>query len=290
MKSFCIILFVISLTTNVTAQIVQADTLQLVINEQNTMYVQTVFNEIDTLNLNFDTGTTELVLTNETIEHKLKSKVQLYDELYPLKIGNTIYKSKLYDAQLSGHDTDGRFGWDLFKDKIVELNYDQKIMVIHPSIPSYVTNDKSFEKLTIHYFDNVFSVEGTLLQNGQEVKYEFFFDTGYQRTVMLDHDLLKQTKFPTDSMKEIKRVIMKGAQGNEIPVITSNLDGLKLGKYLLKNVPAQMITSRKPMQGHDIHILGNEVLKRFNLFFDFKNELIYLKPNQLFDVDYVEKN
>ena len=39
------------------------DTIPLVINAQNTMYVPVVLNQTDTLNLNFDTGTTELMLT-----------------------------------------------------------------------------------------------------------------------------------------------------------------------------------------------------------------------------------
>ena len=54
------------------------DTIAMTINEQNTIFVKAVFNEIDTLNLNFDTGTTELVLTNEVLKNKLKSTPKLY--------------------------------------------------------------------------------------------------------------------------------------------------------------------------------------------------------------------
>jgi hypothetical protein len=61
---------------------------------------------------------------------------------------------------------------------------------------------------------------------------------------------------------------MKGAQGNEIPVIIANLQVLQIGKYTLKNVPVQQVTTNKPLRNKNIHILGNEVLKRVNVVLD----------------------
>lgn len=288
-KQTLLIVFFVFLAINSFAQSILNDTIKMVINKQNTIYIKTVFNEKDTLNLNFDTGTSKLVLTHETIKNKLKSTIQLFNTFYPLKIGKQVYKTKIYDAELSGHDTDGRFGWDFFDNNVVELNYDKNIMVISSKVPEYVLNDSTYTKLVINYFDNVFSVESKLIQNGVEAKYSFLFDTGYQRTAMLDNDLMKENNFPFDKMKEIKKVIMRGGQGNEIPVITSNLDCLKVGNYNLKNVPIQQLTINKPMKGINIHILGNEVLKRFNTFLDFKNNIVYLKPNKLYNEEYIDK-
>jgi hypothetical protein len=268
---------------------IQSDTISLILNQQNTIYVKAVFNETDTLNLNFDTGTTELVLTNDVLGNKLTSTPKLYTTLYNLKIGNTIYKTNVYDAALSGHGTDGRFGWDFFKDKVVELNYDLDIMVIHTVLPKRVPKDKKFTALKIEFFKDLFFVESKIRQNGITNKDLFLFDIGYQRTVMLDNDLLQEGKFPAEKMDVLKKVIMKGAQGNEIPVITSNLKQLKIGKYLLKNVPVQQLTTNKPLKDKDTHILGNEVLKRFNLFLDFQNNFVYLKPNHLFHAPYIDQ-
>lgn len=264
------------------------DTIPLIINKHNTIYVKAVFNEVDTLNLNFDSGTTELVLINEVLNNKLKSVPKLYNTFYNLKIGNRDYQTKVYDAVLSGHDTDGRFGWDLFKDKVVELNYDKDLMVVHSEIPENVLKDPSFTKLNIKFYQNLLLIESTISQNGVENTDLFLFDTGYQRAAMLDNDLLREGNFPVEKMEIIKEVIVKGAQGNEIPVITSNLQTVKIGNYELKNVPIHQLTSNKPMKGENIHILGNEVLKRFNVFFDFQNNYVYLKSNKLFDAEYIE--
>ena len=264
------------------------DTIPFILNKHNTLYVRAVVNEIDTLNLNFDTGSSELTLTQHTLANKFKSKVNLYHTFYNVKIGSQTYQTRLYDAALAGYDTDGRFGWDLFNGQVVEVNYDQNILVVHNQLPDYVTQDSAYTKLTISYIDNVFLVQSSIMHHEVENKDVFLFDTGFNRTVMLDNDLMEENDFPFDQMEVIKTSILRGAQGNEIPVITANLQQLKLGDYCLKNVPAQQLISHKPIKNKNIHILGNEVLKRFTTFMDFKDHIIYLKPNDLYDATYTD--
>ncbi len=45
-------------------------------NAQNTIFVKTILNKVDTLLLNFDTGTSDLVLTQETLKNKIKSSLK----------------------------------------------------------------------------------------------------------------------------------------------------------------------------------------------------------------------
>ena len=75
---------------------------------------------------------------------------------------------------------------------------------------------------------------------------------------MLDNGFLEKGKFSTDKMEVLKKVIMKGANSNEIPVITSNLEILKLGKYKLKNVQVQQLTTNKPLKDKNTPILGSD--------------------------------
>jgi len=266
------------------------DSLVMKINKQNTIYVKTVLNKIDTLTLNFDTGMTELILTNHVLKNKVKTSVELYDKFYDLQIGKNTYSTKVYDAELTGHGTDGRFGWDLFKDKVVELNYDKDLMVVHSKLPQNIDGNKKFSKLKMEFYKDYSFLISSEIKQGRACEEDLFlFDTGYQRTAMLDNDLLAEKNFPTQKMKIIKKAIMRGGQGNEIPVITANLESLTIGKFKLKNVPVQQTTTNKPVKGKNIHILGNEVLKRFNIFLDFQNNVVYLKTNRLFKEQYIDQ-
>ena len=283
------VLIFLSINVNAQKTIIKSDSISMNINEHNTIYINAIFNKTDTLVLNFDTGTTALILTKKVLINKLKTPVKLYDTIYNLQIGNSNYKTKIYDAELTGHGTDGRFGWDLFTNKIVELNYDQNLLVVHSSLPRYIKKDREFTKLDIKFYTDLLLVSAQITQNDHSNKDLFLFDTGYQRTAMLDNDLLTKGKFPTEEMEVLKRAIMKGAMGNEIPVITSKLELLKIGKYKLNSVPVQQTTTTKPIKDKNVHILGNEVLKRFNIFLDFQKNAIYLKPNHLFEDGYIDQ-
>lgn len=265
------------------------DSIPLIINKQNTIYVLAVLNKVDTLQLNFDSGTKELVITNEALKRKVKSKLTFYNTPYELQIGKRIYKTPVFDTELSGHNTDGRFGWDLFDGMIVELNYDKGLLIVHSKMPRQVLKDKNYTKLDINYSNQLFFVESEIEQNGVKNKDLFLFDTGYQMATLLDNDLLRQSNFPADKMTIIKKTMLHGATGNEVPVITAELEKLKIGKYELENVPAQLLTTNKPMRNKNAHYLGNEVLKRFNIVLDFQENVVYLKPNKYFDAAYTEK-
>lgn len=289
MKKLLTLLFAVMSLDSFAQKVIESDTIPMTLNKYNTIYVKAIFNKIDTLNLNFDTGTTELILTNGVLKNKLKSKPELYDTFYNLKIGKSNYSTKVYDAVLTGQETDGRFGWDLFKGKVVELNYDKGIMIVHSDLPKNVANNSKFVNLKLDFYEELPLVKVKIKEGKITNEDWFLFDSGYQRTLMLDNDMLSENKFPTEKMRVIKKVIMRGAQGNEVPVVTSNLELLKIGKFKLKNVPVQITSGNKPLKGKNIHIVGNEVLKRFNLVLDLKENVVYLSKNKLFEVEYIEQ-
>jgi hypothetical protein len=195
----------------------------------------------------------------------------------------------VYDAELTAQETDGRFGWDLFKNKIVELDYDKRFLIVHSRLPARVATNKHYTKVALTFSKDLLLLPSSIAQSGVVNKELFLFDTGYQRTAMLDEELLQQGGFPTGKMAVIKKVVMKGAQGNEIPVLTTNLARLRIGKYTLKNVPVQLLTTNKPLKNKNIHILGNEVLKRFNTFLDLQANVVYLQPNHFYHASYIEQ-
>ncbi|WP_145859149.1 retropepsin-like aspartic protease [Pedobacter suwonensis] len=265
------------------------DAVPFFVNKYNTNFLPIIFNGTDSLIMNFDSGANDIDLTNAALATKVKSKPKLYHTDYDIKIGNHTYKSKIYDIELAGNETDGLLGWDIFDGMIVALDYDQNKMMVHSTMPKEILQDKQYTRFKITYIKNKPFIESEISQNGTKNKSLFFFDLGYQRTVMLDRDLLREMKFPAEKMEVIKKVMMRGVNGNEVPVTTVKLQSLKIGNFELKNVPAQVMEQNKPMPGTNVHYLGNDILKRFNTVFDFQNNVIYLKPNHLYDVAYADQ-
>jgi len=259
------------------------DTIPFVLTAFNNLKVKAVVNEKDTVDLKFDSGTTGLLLTDDAIKSKTHS-VNTDFATNHLQIGNLIWDSLLvYPVALSGQGTDGRFGWDLFDGKIVEIDYDKNLFIVHTQLPKI---KKAYSKFNIEYTHTLFCIAATLQMNNKQYKNRFLFDNGYQRTIMLDTVLINEQDYPKD-LKVIKKVIMKNGQGKDVPVITVNNEQLNLGKYALLNIPVQLMTTGNPA-GFKTHILGNEVLKRFNTIIDFQNNVVYLKPNSLVNLPYAD--
>lgn len=262
------------------------DSISFLLNKYNTNLIPLLFNSTDSLLMNFDTGATEMSLTTAALETKVKSNPKLYHTFYDIKLGKRSYQSKVYDTQIVGHEADGVIGWDHFDGMIVELNYDNHLMVVHSKMPDGVVGNAKASKFNIEYINNRPFIKGEIIQNGVVYEDLFLFDTGYQKTVMLDEDLLKNASFPSGEMEIISKVVMHGTSNNEIPVITANLQKMKLGTYVLENIPAQFLGKRKPMRGIDIHVLGAEILKRFNTYIDLQHDRIYLLPNRSYNLPF----
>jgi hypothetical protein len=80
---------------------------------------------------------------------------------------------------------------------------------------------------------------------------------------------------------------MQYGQGKAFPVVTVNIEKLQMARNSLLNIPAQKLTTSNPA-GFPVHILGNEVLKRFNTILDFQKNKVYLQPNKLWNLPYTD--
>lgn len=274
------------------------DTIPFILTEYNNIKIKACLNKTDTLFLKFDSGTTGLLLTHEAIAQKTTllsgqpgvreglakpdyNKMNRYNSLV---LGNLSWDSlAIYPVALSGQGTDGRFGWDLFDGRIVEIDYDNNLFIIHSALPKI---PGGYSKSPIEYTYSLFCIQGSLIINGKNYRNRFLFDNGYQRTIMLDSTLLNDQK-ALSGLKVIKKTIMRNGQGKEIPVITVNNERFKIGNTTLFDIPAQKMTTSNPAQ-FPVHILGNEVLKRFNTILDFQKNNIYLKPNKLLYLPYTD--
>jgi hypothetical protein len=166
---------------------------------------------------------------------------------------------------------------------VVEIDYDKCVFIVHSTLPKIT---RGYSKLPIEYSNSLFCINGTLEIRGKKYNNRFLFDNGYQRTIMLDSALMARQNTPTD-LKVIKKTVMQNGQGKAFPVVTVNIEKLQMARNSLLNIPAQKLTTSNPA-GFPVHILGNEVLKRFNTILDFQKNKVYLQPNKLWNLPYTD--
>jgi hypothetical protein len=263
------------------------DTIDFVLNKQNNVSVKARINNSDTLNLMFHSSYQGVSVIKESL-----AKIQLKDKQNTnlqtwggrtdaeFSENNTLFISELqWDSlaifinDFSGIGTDGKFGYDLFKDKILSIDYDHKKMEISETIPK---NLKGYQKLTLSFSNGSMFIDGELHFGKMKLKDKFMFHTGYGGSILLDPKLGKD--FNADELKTVSTSELKDAYGNVFKIETKLLPKVKIGNKTIKNVELSFATrsSDIPMK-----VFGNGLLKQFNVIFDFKQNMIYLKRNSL---------
>jgi len=268
------------------------DTIPFTFTEKNNIQFKVLFNKRDTLNLVFDTGASGFHLTREQIKKYFnpdgkKEKILMSDiNDNEFKIGHLLCEhQQIYPTSEAPFGSSGVVGWDVFDEKIVEINYDKNIIIIHNNA---LKISRDYQRMDLRFIREHFFLTTQLEIGNQKFKNIFLFDTGYQRTVLLDKDLVNEQHYPKDKLPVIKKTTLKNSLNENVNVVTLLNERLRLGKYTLHNVPVQLLSSSNPL-GFKSHFLGNEVLKRFNTILDFKKNVAYFKPSKYFDAKYAEK-
>ena len=278
-----------------TVAIEKPDSLKFVITQANNIIFKTILNKTDTLDMFLDTGGTAIVLKHSAIKEKtslLKGKNKNYkevnyeplEELNSLSLGSMSWDSlTIYPTALLPKEADGHFGWNLFDGKIVELDYEKELMIIHNTFP---TSLKAYAKLEIEYINTLFCIKGDMEVGGIVYSNRYLFDSGFQRAIVMDKELRDEANFPTD-LPAIKESRLKNSEGTEFVNQVVVVNKICFDTICSDEIPVQLFSGPNPAR-FKTHILGNELLKRFNTVLDFQNNFVYLKANALMGLPYID--
>lgn len=279
-------------------KVITHDTIPFTLTEFNAICVKAVINTTDTLNLHFDVGSFDFRLTKDAILKKtgllsnqpeaLAGKVKPdYGRLNPvktLKLGSIVWEDPyILPTGFTAHDMDGRFGWNLFEGKQVELNYDCHKIIVHSRLPEA---SKTYTRSGLKFIRSFVCVSAAFKVNGKLCKGDFLLDTGSDQAIVLDSSWVAKSGFPKD-LRLLKTSVLKDPRGvtYETKIVSAPL--LEWSSFSLQHVPAYLLDGRNPT-GFEINYLGNDLLKRFNMILDFEKDELYLKPNALMKEKYRE--
>lgn len=159
----------------------------------------------------------------------------------------------------------------LFRDKIVEIDYEKKIMIISDCI----TKDLSgYTAHDVIYYQDRPRFEVQVKVGSRYYPFHFLFDTGRDGTMLIGDDFTNQYNL----WDKYRSVIPLGKK--KIVVVPE----VKIGNRIFRNIVTNANNPKYPNPKQSL--LGNEILNQFNLVLDNRNAVIYLKPNGLQNEDY----
>lgn len=258
-------------------RIATADTIPFTLSSYNAIHVRAVINAIDTVNLHFDIGSFDFRLTREAI-----AKNERLQKVSSIQMGSLTWRDPVVvPTGVTAHEMDGRFGWNLFEGKIVEIDYDNNRLIVQSKLPKAV---KGYRRSKLAFIHSFVCVKGKVEIANKRYDGSFLLDTGSDQALILDSAWAIQHNFPTD-LPLIRSSVIKDPRGVKYETKTVLVPLLEINDFRLTNIPAFVLSGKNPT-GFAINFLGNDLLKRFNLILDFKNDYLYLKPNKLIKLKY----
>ncbi len=273
----------------------------------NLIVIPVSINESDILHFIVDTGVNTTLVTELAIGDSLALKsvsdvrIRGLGEGEPLdayhSTGNTlefsgirgenqeVYVLKEDVFELSTHmgmEINGIFGYNIFRDFIVEINYGRRRLTLHdPENYSYSWWKETFWNIKpITVVNNKPYVKTSVRTEGNNsIPVRLLIDTGASHSIWLDESSDPNISAPENS----ERTLLGAGLSGNVFGRKGRLKSLNFGDFEIENVIASYPDSASiapAIQLDGRHgSLGADVLNRFNVIIDYQNEQITFRRN-----------
>jgi hypothetical protein len=196
-----------------------------------------------------------------------------------LEIGGLAWEhERVLYIEKQADRADGIVGYPVFQDKVVELDFDRMVMIIHEALPAHAAG---FAKAAMPPAGTLTAVEVGLGLGGRRESGPLLVDTGGSDTLTVNAAFAVAHGL-AGTMRKLGTGQLGGVGPDVIHTDMVLLPELTLAGHTLKNVPISM---ERPGQAPMAPVGGAlfmEVLSRFNVLFDYPHNEAYFKPNARF--------
>ena len=188
-------------------------------------------------------------------------------------INDYEFLSYVYGTQI-----DGVIGYSLFSRYIIKIDYDVREMEICSQGPIRYPRGGHL----LRPFIRTLPVQPARIRDHHSVTSRFLFDIGAGLSLVLSEDFEQDSAIIRKKRKRFP--IQAHGVGGKLTMDMTLVRDFRLGPYRFRKVPTMVfedefnVTSYPYLGG----LIGNQILKRFNVILNYQRREIYLKPNTLY--------
>ena len=268
------------------------------------MVLQAQFGNIkDTLNFILDSGSGGISLDSSTCAefnialkpsdttitgiggtHKVSFAFDQTLNMPGLKIEHLNFHVNNYQVLSSvyGEKVDGIIGYSFLSRYIVKINFDSSMIEVYsPGRIDYPKNGTvlhpAFTNLPIQWLD---------IKDRRKMGFNYYFDTGAGLCLLLSDKFVKDSGILLSRRKPV--ITQAEGMGGKLQMRLTLIKELKIGPYKFRAVPTYLYKDDYNVTSYPFTggLLGNDLLRRFNMIFNYPNREIHLQPNSHFTEDF----
>jgi predicted aspartyl protease len=197
-----------------------------------------------------------------------------------LKVENLDFYINDYGilSDVYGERIDGIIGYSFFSRYIVKVNYDSiNIEVFEPGSLKYPSGG-----YLLHPLFTTLPIQPLSIKDSRTINANFYIDTGAGLSFLMSKDFATDSAVLKSKRKQLP-IQAQGMGGKKRMMITV-IKEVKLGPYRFRMVPTYILDDEFNATSYPFlgGLLGSDILKRFNLIFNYKKREIHLLPNSHF--------
>ena len=205
-----------------------------------------------------------------------------------LEVKNLNFHVNNYEVLTSvyGEKVDGVIGYSFFNRYIIKFNFDSLFIEVYtPGKMKYPSRGHTlrpaFTSLPIQYLQ---------IKDRKKFEHNFYFDTGAGLCFLLSDQYANDSSI----LHSKRKPLLTQAEGmaGRLQMRLTVIKELKLGPYRFYNVPTYLYKDDYNVTSYPFAggLIGNELLRRFNMIFNYGQREIHLLPNthfnEIFDYAY----
>lgn len=262
-----------------------------------------VNNSEKTLNFIFDTGSSGISLDSATcalLQIPVTHTDTTVSGIAGTKKVNFVFDAKFHTGNLTtehvdfyvndysllssvyGERIDGIIGYSLLSKYIIGINYDSALIKIYR--PGKIKYQKGGTLL--HPVINQLALQNVTVYDAKKVAFDFYMDTGAGLCLLMTESFIKDSSIMLARRKPV--TIQAEGLGGKKAMQLSVIKKMKLGPYKFKNVPVYLYHDEINLMSYPYTggLLGNDLMRRFNITFNYPQQEIHIKPNSHYNDDF----
>lgn len=181
-------------------------------------------------------------------------------------------------SEVYGIKIDGIIGYSFLKNHIVCVNFDEHEIEVYSPGEIFYPKRGSLLKPSL----KTIPVQEVLLKDDKKRRGKFYIDTGAGLNFLMTEDFVKDSSLLLSRRKPVP-IQVQGPGGKKRMMLTV-IKEVKIGPYKFKKVPVNILEDDAnvfayPKTGG---IVGNDLLRRFNMIINYPKGEIHLTPNNHF--------
>jgi Aspartyl protease/PDZ domain len=198
-----------------------------------------------------------------------------------LKVDSLNFHINDYDllTTVYGIKIDGIIGYSFFKRYIVTVDFDSSVVKVFSKGSFRYPRGGHL----LHPVISNLPVLPLKLRDNRDVNSRFYFDTGAGLCLLLSSEFAEDSAFMRKKRK--KFITQVEGMGGKVQIELTTVKEVKIGPYRFRWVPAYIFDDVGGVISYPYlgGVLGNDLLRRFNMVINYGKREIHIRPNGRFN-------